>query len=138
MPYQRNMLSHDVAKAASKGDVERVRQYLELYPHHINAPSVFQSTLLHIASKAGQPDVVQLLIELGADTASLDYGTRQTVKSFRQVDCLVVCNTGSPLYRRNASDCAPVGVFVRRSADRRAADRCGSRSKGKHRRGPDS
>ena len=77
MPY--HLISSDVAKAATVGDVGAVRYYLERNPERVNAPSIFQSKLLHIASKAGHASVVQLLIELGADVKALDYGKQAFV-----------------------------------------------------------
>ena len=76
MPY--HLISSDVAKAATVGDVGAVRYYLERNPERVNAPSIFQSKLLHIASKAGHASVVQLLIELGADVKALDYGKHRS------------------------------------------------------------
>jgi len=72
MPH--HSISHEAATAACCGDVQALEQYLKRDPHLIDAPSVFQSKLIHIATKTGQTEVVQLLLDLGADVGALDYG----------------------------------------------------------------
>jgi hypothetical protein len=58
--------------------VRALELYLNRNPHLVNAPTVFQSKLIHIATKTGQSEIVQLLLDLGADVGALDYGTVKT------------------------------------------------------------
>ena len=76
MPH--HFVSHEAVAAACCGDVEALEKYLRKDPHLLDAPSVFQSKLIHIATKTGQPDVVTLLLELGADVGALDYGKKSS------------------------------------------------------------
>ena len=58
-------LTAEVALAAQKGELARVCKWLnEGGP--INARDVFQSSLLHLASAAGQVTIVQELLKRGA------------------------------------------------------------------------
>jgi len=75
MSMRHHFISHEAAAAACCGDVKALENYLTRNPHLVNAPSVFQSKLIHIATKTGQSEIVQLLLDLGADVSALDYGT---------------------------------------------------------------
>ncbi len=72
MPHHH--VSKEAVLAACNGDLQSLESYLISNPHLLNAPSVFQSKLIHVATKTSQPEVVQLLLRLGADVGALDYG----------------------------------------------------------------
>ncbi len=66
-------LPSSVLSAACFGDVSAVSEFLESGLGGVNDRSVFQSTLLHVAARAGRADVVRLLLDRGADINALDY-----------------------------------------------------------------
>lgn len=69
MPARRSAL----VAAAERGHLEAVAAALdEGLP--VDARSVFQSTLLHAAAGRGQWEVVELLLERGADVSAIDFG----------------------------------------------------------------
>ena len=62
-----------MAEAVERGDVETLRAALDAgLP--VDARTVFQSTLLHIASRCGHWAAVELLLSRGADVRAIDYG----------------------------------------------------------------
>lgn len=56
-----------VLNAISEGDTAAVAQFLDANPQAINMPVFVGQTLLHQAVRFGQPAVVKLLLERGAD-----------------------------------------------------------------------
>lgn len=71
-PRSRLVVPQRIARAAAQGDVEVVVQFLQQNPNHLNALTCGQNTLLHVASKYGQVDVVRALIDMKADLEAPD------------------------------------------------------------------
>ena len=65
-------LATDVVRSAERGDVQHVLTSLD-NGTHVNARSVFQTCLLHIAAQRGYEELLAQLIERGADLNALDY-----------------------------------------------------------------
>lgn len=66
------VLGTDAARAAERGDVEMVKQVLDRGTH-VDARSVFQTCLVHIAARQGHADMLEMLIARGANVNALDY-----------------------------------------------------------------
>ena len=57
----------DMIRAAKNGDIEKVRSLLESNPDLIGARDKDDSTPLHCAAWKGHKEIVELLVESGAD-----------------------------------------------------------------------
>ncbi|KAK9830082.1 hypothetical protein WJX72_009679 [[Myrmecia] bisecta] len=66
-------LSNKVKEAAKRGDLETVRAYLKAGGSP-DCPCVFQTRLIHLASRNGHAGIVQELLLHKADLNALDYG----------------------------------------------------------------
>ncbi len=64
------LIAQDIHKAAGKGDLAKVKEFLEKNPELLNAKDVQDSTPLLIAAYSGQKEVVGFLIKKGADLNS--------------------------------------------------------------------
>ena len=64
----------DVFSAAAFADLQIVKDHLDAHPDHVKAKA-FGTTMLHCAAAAGRKDVVQLLVQRGADVNCMaDWG----------------------------------------------------------------
>jgi len=66
------LMAQDIHQAAGKGDLVKVKEFLEKNPELLNVKDVQGSTPLLVAAYNGQKDVVDFLIEKGADLNSLN------------------------------------------------------------------
>jgi ankyrin repeat protein len=64
--------AQDIHRAAGKGDLVKIKEFLEKNPELLNAKDVQGSTPLLNAAYNGQKEVVEFLIEKGADLNSLN------------------------------------------------------------------
>lgn len=62
----------EIIKAAKKGDLDRVKELLKVDSGLINARDSDGSTPLHCATWKGHPDIVEFLVESGADVNALN------------------------------------------------------------------
>ena len=60
-------LDVEILEAVKVGDLKRVHELIEEDPDVVHARTEYWSTPLHVAIKEGHYDVVELLIEKGAD-----------------------------------------------------------------------
>src|SRR5690348_6486405 len=58
---------YDLHNATVRGDVKRVEQILDADPELINKADEFGATSLHVAAQIVRPELVQLLIDRGAN-----------------------------------------------------------------------
>jgi len=63
----------NLTHAAERGDVEAVRMHLD-NGTNVDARNVFQTALVHIATRHGHEELLELLISRGACVNALDYG----------------------------------------------------------------
>lgn len=75
---EKYQLSTEVSEAAQAGNVDLVIASLNS-GLDVDARNVFQTCLLHIASKHGHLRLLNTLIAYGADVNTLDYVRKQTV-----------------------------------------------------------
>jgi ankyrin repeat protein len=61
------MSSLEIFRAVKAGDLPRVKQLLESEPELVHARDKDRSTPLHLAAWKDQPDIVEALVEAGAD-----------------------------------------------------------------------
>jgi Ankyrin repeat len=73
LPYSSQVAPPQVEQAARTGKLKIVQQYLE-GGGNVNARTVYQSQLLHVAARHGQLGILELLLQApGIDVMALDY-----------------------------------------------------------------
>ncbi len=74
LPRRRWLVPQHIARAAAQGDVHSITNFLQQNNTHVNARTINQSTLLHVAARYGQVDIVHVLVHgFGCDVEQLDY-----------------------------------------------------------------
>ena len=73
LPFSSQVAPPQVEQAARTGKLRVVQQYLE-GGGSVNARTVYQSQLLHVAARHGQLEVLEMLLRApGIDVMALDY-----------------------------------------------------------------
>jgi len=111
---------HDIFTAAGMGDVEVVKELVARDPGVVHAQDEFGGTALHWAAERGTPEMVELLLEKGADIEARDTYGQPPLHSAAVVGKLEVVET---LLRQGANvhavDNDGDGVLVRTTTHRR-------------------